>query len=468
MDFNQKYQETLDELKLKFLEVLLRNGPALQDEFIAFVNSETGSDEGFAYDSFLKTIVETQEFYKTLFESVDLENPDWDNYVQSGTGRYVEEWEAYQMASEQEFDSIFEQFMTDATKTLIAQRPDKLLSVCVGIFIAAETANIDDPVSSFYDVNEYLLQQHQSIFRLIVEKAQRHLLSDKMINAAIALFFRYCNETFTSTNDFIRNFEPLLLSLAEKQADTQPLIGLMQQYNINAVHLPQFTMFLYKKSGNDALWLQQAIKLYKGSKEVAEDLLKFYFQSDQQAFVATARELFPDDNNHWARFLKNYITAQLDEDLFVQVYTELIKYERNIENYQRVKHLLGKTAYDSLINQLQHDQPFIAQIYADDGRYDDIKDIVEKHGQRHNLDKLIAPVLEVYPAYCMGKIALMIEKTLAAERGRHVYEYIVLWLQLARQIPGQQTEAAFLITTTYNHKPNLPALKDEMRKAGLV
>jgi hypothetical protein len=41
-------------------------------------------------------------------------------------------------------------------------------------------------------------------------------------------------------------------------------------------------------------------------------------------------------------------------------------------------------------------------------------------------------------------------------------------LKLAQEIPGFEADALLLIQKLYTHKPNLPALKDEMRKAGLV
>lgn len=46
--------------------------------------------------------------------------------------------------------------------------------------------------------------------------------------------------------------------------------------------------------------------------------------------------------------------------------------------------------------------------------------------------------------------------------------HIAGWLQLAYTIPGFKAETRLLARELYNHKPNLPALKDELRKGGLV
>jgi len=50
----------------------------------------------------------------------------------------------------------------------------------------------------------------------------------------------------------------------------------------------------------------------------------------------------------------------------------------------------------------------------------------------------------------------------------YIYEDIVGKLQLAQKIPGFELQTKELILQLYNHKPNLPALKDEFRIGGLV
>jgi len=62
----------------------------------------------------------------------------------------------------------------------------------------------------------------------------------------------------------------------------------------------------------------------------------------------------------------------------------------------------------------------------------------------------------------------MTSKTLINERGRSIYEKIAKWMVLAKQLPGMQQDVMILIAKTHNHKPNLPALKDELRNAGVV
>jgi hypothetical protein len=101
-------------------------------------------------------------------------------------------------------------------------------------------------------------------------------------------------------------------------------------------------------------------------------------------------------------------------------------------------------------------------------RYESIRKIVEKNSEDWHYIELISPILEIYPEFCFQNIKNKTTITIKNQRGRDVYERVSSWLKLMQKIPGFAIEKRELILQLYNHKPNLPALKDEMRKAGLV
>lgn len=467
MDFKNIYLKSSDELKVMYLDAIIRNNTSLQTEFISFVEREKSPVQQLSYDAFIKTLHDTKNFYIEKFQSVDTENPDWDSYV-SPHRRYIEEWEAYQMASEQEFEKVFEHFKTKALNTIIEQRPEELLAMFTGLYEAAREADVKDEVGSFDDVNDHLLSEFVETLKTINEKLRLSAGSSKRSLNAIQLFFTCWSQDISEQNADIQLFEPLLMTLAEKINAPEQLLMMMQNAQIGEEFLPELTLHLYKMSGNENNWLQCALKLYQQNKKAAHELLMFYLKNDQAAFVQIAKKVFPNDEHYWTRFLENNLTPQMDDELYVKVYINLITYDRKIEYYQKVKPYLNEASYNSLLNQIKFDKPFTAQLFAADGRYADIKALIERDVVRWEFHQLIAPILKVYPDYALHKIETMVEKTLEAERGRHVYEYVVKWLQLAKQIPGFENEAAELIKNTYNHKPNLPALRDEMRKVGVV
>lgn len=467
MAFKNIYKSTREHIKLQFLDAIIEHNEKLQQEFLAFARNQEAESEKQSYGSFLALVNDVQTTYQGDFESVDTENPDWDNYTPSHSG-YIEEWEQYQQASEQEFQEIFQFFVSAALDKIILQRPDELLAMLVGLYEAAMDAEVPDEFGSFDDVNEFLLSEHRQVMERIVQKMRLSAVADSKINAAFELFFRYCNEKHPGNQYFAKHFEHILLALAEKTGDAGRLLTMMEEAGLEQKNLPELSLLLLKSGGNQESWLQSARKLYRHSEPVARELLKYYFEKDQVAFVKTARELFPANPSAWAGFLKDYITPELDKSLFVKVFSKLLLLEENIAHYQKAKPYLDKAAYNTIIGELLWNKAFLVKVLAEDERYADIRAIVEKENDRWHFEEIIAPILKVYPDFCFAKIKAMVDNTLANERGRSVYKRIAKWLLLARQIPGHESNAMYLIKNTYNHKPNLPALKDEMRDAGLM
>lgn len=467
MDFEKTYENTPEHFKLKYLYALLQHNDKLKNEFLAFVASHDPQNHKPSYESFVSKVSATQKIYQAHFESVDIENPDWDSYTPSYSG-YIEEWEQYREASEQDFQQYFQLFLSNVMDTITAQRPDELLAMLVGLYKAAMDADVPDEVGSFESVNDYLLSELIEIIGTISKEIRLAALVDNKVNSSFELFFHYCNEVYPEHPHFANHFEPVLIALAEKTENLGQLLDIMTQAGIEQAALPEFTLLLYRTLGNTKSWLKAAQQLYNSSEVVARELLQYYFENDKPAFVLLSHELLTVKTNDWAAFLEPYVSPQLDESLFVKVFSRLTIAKQNIQHYQKLKPYLNEETYQHIIQQLRWNKVFLVKLLEDDKRYADIKALVEKESDRWNFAELIAPIVSVYPDFCFAKIKAMVVNTLDNERGRSTYERIAKWLSLARLIPNHEADAIHLINITYAHKPNLPALKDEMRKAGLV
>lgn len=467
MVFKTIYGQSPDNLKLKFLDAIIIHNDELREEFVAFARSGVDGTPVFSYDNFLELVQAVQSSYKEHFERVDLENPDWGNYQPPHSG-YIEEWQAYQIASEQEFEAIFEGFRSEAVTKIIKQRPDELIAMLTGLYEATQDAEVPDEVGSFHDVNEHLLSEHNNTLNAVIEKLRLSALSENKISTAFELFFRYCDDEYPGNFHFAGHFEQLLIALAEKSDNVNQLLDLLNQSDIEQQAMPELVLFLNKKAGNNEEWLQSARQFYRSSVPVAKELLEYYFGTDKGAFTKTACELFPADDYLWAQFLQQYITPGLDKELFVNVFLTLTVVDRDIQHYYKIREFLTEIDFNQLLEKIGWDKVFVVKILEIEKRFDDIKALVGKSTDIWHFAETIAPILSVYPGFCFGQIKTMAINTLQAERGRHIYERIAALLKLTDRIPGFETERRALIQQLYTHKPNLPALKDEMRKAGLV
>jgi hypothetical protein len=467
MNFEETYSKSSDDLKIRFLDESIMVDEKLRQKFMTFIRSQEIETPGLSFNKFLEMIQVVRADCKEQFEMVDLENPDWDNYRPPVSG-YIEEWEAYQYASEQEFELIFKKFRSEAVNKIIGQRPEELLAMLIGLYEAIQDADIPDEVGSFEDVNEFLLSEYTSTMNELIGKIRVSIVPERKIFEAVELFFRYGDRTFPGNTEYAKCFEHFLISLAEQSDQAERLLTLLDSPTFDRKALPELVLVLNKKSGNMGEWLQSARQFYSDNEAVARQLLEYYFVHEKDAFVKTACELFAADHDLWAEFLQKYITPELDRELFVKVFRQLTVNEKKIKHYNKIREYLSSDDFNNLVKELEWDKVFVVKLLEAEKQYDRIKGMVEKSADDWKYAEMIEPILTVYPEFCFRSIRNRAVISVENQRGRHAYERIAAWLSLTREIPGFENEKRELVRQIYNHKPNLPALKDEMRRAGLM
>jgi hypothetical protein len=467
MDFKNLYEKAPEKLKLDFLDGIISENRNLQTAFVNFANSAKNQKAEITYQRFKEIVAETLKYYKARFEEVDLENLDWDNYHPSVTG-YTEEWEQYQEASEQEFSQIFDEFKTDAVDTIIQQKPEELTAMLAGLYKAILVTDIPDPVCSFEDVNEYLLEEHNRIMNEITEKVLLSAVSDSAIITTCKLFFKYAQTECPGDEHFVTYFENFLLPVSDKSNQPDKILSVIDQSKTDRRLVPRLILLLHQKAGNGQEWLQAARQYYPLNTDVSTQLLAYYFNNDKPEFLKLAYELFKKEPGYLAKQLREYITAELDTALFVNVFYRLVVDEKSMTDFHKLRPHIPEEKLEQLLKEINYDKPFKVQVLAAEQRYEEIKKIIELHPGDWHFPELITPILEVYPEFCFNQISSKARRTIETERGRSVYQRVVRWLQLADVIPGYKSQNRLLARELYNHKPNLPALRDELRQGGLV
>lgn len=467
MNFKNLYENTTDKIKLEFLDAIISENQNLQTAFMNYANSVKDQTAGISFQRYSEIVTETTKYYKERFEEVDLENPDWENYRPTGSG-YMEEWEQYQEASEQEFDEIFDEFKTRALDAVIQQKPDELMAMLTGLYEAACDADVPDPYDSFYDVNEHLLDDHKYVMHEVINKVLLSAISGSSVGNTCELFFRYAGKEYPGNEHFPAYFEDFLLALCGKSNQPGRILSILNQSGVGMQSVPQLVLLLHQKEGNTKQWLQSALQFYKRDYDVALQLLAYYFNKNKPEFLKLANELFEKEPGYWAKKLREYISAELDTALFIKVFYRLVVDEKSMTDFHKLRPYLPDEELEKLLQETKHDTPFIVRVLAAEHRYEEIKRMVELEPGDWHFPEMISPLLEVYPEFCFNKISTKARHTIENERGRGVYQRVVEWLQLADAIPGFKPQARLLARELYNHKPNLPALKDELRQGGLV
>ncbi|MCD6374506.1 MAG: hypothetical protein J7L94_03205 [Caldisericaceae bacterium] len=214
-----------------------------------FSKQEDNSNGQLSLKSLLLKIAVVQEQYFTEFNKIDLENPDWDNYNPPYSG-YIEEWEQYQQASEQEFGQVFEHFKSKAIDSIIRQQIDDFIAMLLGLYEACLNVEIKDEVGSFDDVNDYLTDEHQRIMLELIDKIKMSAISDHKVMPAIKLFFDYCDAEYPGNPGYPNYFEPLILALADFSGQPDKLLSYIDDSKVDRKALPQLILLLNKNAGH--------------------------------------------------------------------------------------------------------------------------------------------------------------------------------------------------------------------------
>ncbi len=111
---------------------------------------------------------------------------------------------------------------------------------------------------------------------------------------------------------------------------------------------------------------------------------------------------------------------------------------------------------------------FKVRVWAMEKRYPEILRLVKKEAlHTYYFTEMITPILNIYPAEVFALIRIKCEDIIKLKK-RSAYKHVAGWLNMVLQINGMEERARHLIHELYNRKPALPALKEEMRKAGVV
>jgi len=302
----------------------------------------------------------------------------------------------------------------------------------------------------------------------ITKKVLLSAVSESTIITTCKLFFKYAQNGYPENGPFATYFENFLLSICDKSNQPGKILSVIDQSKTDRKSIPRLVLLLHQKSGNTQEWLQSAKQYYLLDNNVAAQLLAYYLNHDKSEFIKLANELFAKEPGYWAKQLRGYITAELDTALFVNVFYKLVVDEKSMKDFYKLRPHLPVEKLGQLLKEINYDKPFMVQVLAAEQRYEEIKKIVELHPGDWHYPELIGPILEVYPEFCFNHISSKARRTIETERGRSVYQRVLKWLQLADSIPGFKPQNRLVARELYNHKPNLPALRDELRRGGLV
>jgi len=470
MKYKQILRKLTQEEKDEFFLQALNTSSALKKKFekefasrLHIKDTETG------YEHFCELADKEKQKWIGEFENLDLDVSDWE-YRMPRYGRYISWDEAAEMVAEQEVASLFDPWKEQLVEDLSARNINSFFASVVGIYEACYLADIrDDDYVLCGEPNNYLLGSFEEVLQQISEKPSLTRIDPAVMEEPLTNACHYIAEKGISKGQLTCQLDDLMKNLGRNPSFIPVLSTALLQIPDAGPLFPK-TAILIAKSGDPDTWTEQAEKLFRINKEVAGDLMSYYLRQNRyDDFHRIAVECYTQDKYAFAEFVIENMKDEYDPEFTKRVLLSRASYLNDISLYQRAKRWMTENERIEFRNENNHAQVFYGRLLAEEKEYGQLFYMLENDNLMsfNTFGELLIIATRVMPDKCFDLVLKKVSFILERQRDRHIYQHIAGWLRTIHNTENKERLAGY-ITSLYNHTPILRALRDELRKAGLV
>jgi len=455
-DFTKIYKTTNRETKLEFLQQLLQKETHLQQLFVQFAQGQN-----------LATIVEVDidknrdEIWK------ELSGLDTENIMDSCHHSYYDEDEIGDEILENIFKPYFDTVLVYLNKEEYLNAFHSILAIYE--ITVVELPDIEDDYYIFGDAIEDYIQDIVSNYLNTFTKALSSKdIPTEIIKLFIELFFkRYLKYKAY----YLYNFDNLFEVLIQQSNTATYLLHKLEEYNLYSAESAIILLRIATVIDDDSLYLKVANEFYEYEEKIALALLKKYKTLNQESnFAKIAQTLLEQKNNSsYTLIIIDTINKEKYEETYIKALKIYITDAKSVAHYKLLREYLDQSDRLIFIETMNKffSSSFYIKLLEIEQEYKKILLFSQKYNDSYTLKKVLEPIVTIYPNEVFDNIKKQVN-TLVGERGRNNYQTASSLLQLMLSVPSKQEELRIFIKKHYEHQPRLPALRDELNKAGLL
>jgi len=476
-EFTGSFEKETTGKKLKFLKQLLDRDVNLQQQFIEFTKDAAENLDNIVGE---KIDVVKNKIHNEL-SSLDFDNIE-DNYEYNHYDNYWNEEGLYDFAAEM-IQEVFSSYVNQAANYIKKGNLLDGIRITLGIYEGSQNLpELDNDDYCLFDgeYNTNVWDILKKSINNIALKIDEIVKSDETVIQIIDLTFERIKIYDAENNDDdenrifynIKDFEKLFQSLVINKTTAIYLLKQIQNNKFEIYEASYIILNLAEILNDETLWIKTAETFSKNDEKIAGKLIeKYKSKENKKDFIRTAKMAFHNWPNNFDLYLINNLDKEKQENLYVDALRNYVSNKHKIKYYEILRHYLTDNEKVGFVNDFKNDynNVFYVQLLETEKRYKEILDCAERNKNSYDFDKLIMPILNVYPSECFTYIVNKNNESLNSYgRDRKTYQSMIKTLRLLKQIISKKEESVLFLNKLYNHKPNLPALKDEMRKANLV
>ena len=482
-NFPETFRQTSKEIKVQFLQQILSQNTVLQGQFMKYVAPAPPPpvEQPKNSTAYQKTIERTKEEVSVLLESLTFDEQDLftEEYYDSGYYDDSDDLQERAVTVVQEALEPYQQRIQYLfNQGELTQGMAVLLGVYEGKFGVIEPAS--DELDVFYDTySEEIGKVQYDLFHKLFTSLTQVVISPTEVQASVDLLLErhQMYEKSIQESDspnalyYLKDFEPFFFAVITDEQTARYVQQQLVERDLVDADTAYVMLRVAEQTRDEALWIDTAREFADFEVEIARQLLDKYRQAGQtEDFLQLARQTFQQFPNYIDEYLAAYLSADASPAFYKEVHLYLIQRTHRLDYYQAARPYLSRNERDTLIEAIGKTGAdlFYIKLLEIEERYAEILQRVhQRTSSDYGFDKLIEPILHVYPDKCFSILRRKCLKAVEL-RGRTIYQMIARWLQLMFQIKGHKDATDSLVAQLYHHKPNLPALRDEMKRAGLV
>lgn len=462
------FREMPEEIKLGFLRKALEKNETLRNQFTLYYDELKQKPTHPLPADPEKIIADTCTNLQNELESLDFDNIDWREYVPRHSG-YIEDYEAWEEYAGDQLCGVFQCWLEVILHRLETGELTTGICQVMGCYIACFDVDIPGSENIFDDMTGELLVHHQELMNAVVDILEKVTVSEAEIHATITAILDQSNVLRDERSDFLNYLEPILLMITETAGTARFITEQMGLRDLDESLVPQLALRIASFNPDPLIWYEKAVEYMDLDLNIAIQLMDYYWKADPVCFRKVGRKLFSEDQDTWCDYFRALLYPLFDEPFYVDVLRYLTLREREIDLYGELRNYLSEEEKDRFLDEIDWDEKFVIEVLAMEKRHEDLLRLATKQVlTTWNFTRMITPLLPVYPHETLNLIRKKCEDTISHHKNRENYQRICQWLRLALSNPRLEEKTGNLVRDLYNRKPALPALREELRKAGVV
>jgi hypothetical protein len=461
--------------KEKFLLSLLEGNDMLKEKFIDNFKDEyekvrLSASKTFDPDVLIQSIEDEAAIFRDEIEEVDFEDVDWENW--NSHGHYMDEYEIAAELAGEEADDLLQPWLAKLKVAMQFNDFTEIIRRLTAIILATETAEINDPSENLSpEPNSYFTDKTKEFLDSHIFTLKDRFFTGDDLRIGFDLLFRFNQKYFPESARCLGLFQDILIVVISNRNIAELIDKSIIQYHADLRNTPLLSSHIALKINDIQRWTAVLEDSFGLEYTTSEGLTDYYFRHDSAKFDQFGFRLF-------ARFGTKSIDYLIDKvkkgsPAHIAILKHLVVYKADHEAYTELKQYIDKTDAEAIIDNLYQSDSKV-KFYGMEKNFDKLEALIRKSLKENhsyvslNYREALKYLYSEKPDFAWEIVKKIIEKKMSSDKSRDTYQMLAGLLKDAKFHLTKQSGVQQVIMELYGHRPNLPALKDEFRQAGIV